>query len=63
MKYGIPLNVADAALMLVSNKLEDLELGRRGMGTVLFVFIDYIVQQLPPDSKISKLSDKDLELC
>ena len=48
-KYGIPLEVADASLMLVSDKVEDLDFGRKGMGNTLFTFINYIIQKLPPN--------------
>ena len=45
--------------MLIANKIEDLDEGRKGMGKVLFTVIDYIVQRLPPNSKLPELSEND----
>ena len=46
-------------LLIVSQKIEDLDLGRKGMGEVLFVLIEYFVLKLPlPESFLREIEDE-----
>ncbi|MEE4248280.1 MAG: hypothetical protein V2I33_23060, partial [Kangiellaceae bacterium] len=43
---GIPVEVMDAMLLLTSNKVDDLDAGRMGMGSFLYTLVTFLVGKL-----------------
>lgn len=56
--FNLPQDVANAMLLIVSQKIEDLDSGRRGMGETLYLLISYFITKLGlPEQFLREIED------
>jgi hypothetical protein len=60
---GIPEPVANSLLLLTSNKVDDLDTGRLGMGTALHTLVSYLVTKIDlPAELLATIPDADISV-
>jgi hypothetical protein len=45
--FSMPPEVIEAMLMLISGKVDDLDAGRKGMGSTLHTLISFMIEKIP----------------
>jgi len=56
----MPADVVDAMLLLISGKVDDLDAGRKGMGSTLHTLVKFMVDKLPlPEQFKRPITDEE----
>lgn len=56
----MPPDVVEAMLLLMSGKVDDLDAGRKGMGTTLHTLVAFMVDKLPlPEQFKRSITDEE----
>ena len=58
--FNMPADVVDAMLLLISGKVDDLDAGRKGMGSTLHTLVKFMVDKLPlPEQFKRPITDEE----
>ena len=58
--FNIPEEVTNALIMILSSKIENLDVGRKGMGDTLHTLVSWIVTKIPLPDVLTKEIDDEL---